>query len=161
MTSSDNPCADLHAREQTTKYRQRAAKISGTCRTNFRFMVQEWQEIDALADASGMHWTDWARQIVQASPHLPMSEAIRKTLRENRQAEQLRAGKTGQEIVEQAEDLAQRLLKFAGRMNELGAELERLRGLIEEAPKFFHPGYDFEGEKLAWLKRAGLTDKKL
>jgi hypothetical protein len=73
------------------EYRQRAANITGTGRTNFRFTVQEWQEIDQLADALGVAWADWARQIVKASPHLPMSEAIRKTLREDRQAERCKS----------------------------------------------------------------------
>ena len=34
-----------------------------------------------------------------------------------------------------------------------------LRQLIAEAPKFFHPVYDFDGEKLEWLQRAGLVKK--
>jgi hypothetical protein len=32
-----------------------------------------------------------------------------------------------------------------------------LRDLIKEAPHYFHPGYDFDGKKLQWLKRAGLV----
>ena len=30
--------------------------------------------------------------------------------------------------------------------------------LVGEAPCYFHPGYDFDGKKLAWLMRAGLVD---
>lgn len=29
--------------------------------------------------------------------------------------------------------------------------------LVKEAPHYFHPGYDFDGKKLEWLKRAGLV----
>lgn len=36
-------------------------------------------------------------------------------------------------------------------------EVERLTALLKEAPKFFTPQYDFEGEKLDWLNRAGLA----
>lgn len=31
-----------------------------------------------------------------------------------------------------------------------------LRELVDKAPAFFHPEYDFDGEKLAWLEKAGL-----
>jgi hypothetical protein len=33
----------------------------------------------------------------------------------------------------------------------------KLRSLVEEAPHYFHPGYDFDGKKLEWLQRAGLV----
>ena len=29
--------------------------------------------------------------------------------------------------------------------------------LVQEAPTFFHPVYDFDGDKLKWLERAGLV----
>lgn len=29
--------------------------------------------------------------------------------------------------------------------------------LVKEAPNYFHPGYDFDGNKLDWLMRAGLV----
>lgn len=35
-------------------------------------------------------------------------------------------------------------------------EIARLERLVEEAPLFFHPGYDFDGEKLRWIERANL-----
>lgn len=37
------------------------------------------------------------------------------------------------------------------------AEIERLRALIQQAPNYFHPGYDFDGKKLEWLMSAGLV----
>lgn len=37
------------------------------------------------------------------------------------------------------------------------AEIERLRGLVAEAPTYFHPDYDWGGDKLEWLRRAGLA----
>ena len=37
------------------------------------------------------------------------------------------------------------------------AELKKLRKLVNEAPTFFAPQYDFEGEKLRWLQEAGLA----
>ncbi len=40
---------------------------------------------------------------------------------------------------------------------QVAASDNTLRQLISEAPKFFHPGYDFDGEKLDWLERAGLV----
>lgn len=43
---------------------------------------------------------------------------------------------------------------------KLAAENKRLKALIEKAPTFFHPGYDFDGEKLKWLQDAGLVPKK-
>jgi hypothetical protein len=45
---------------------------------------------------------------------------------------------------------------------EVRAMQDNLRTAIKlliEAPKFFHPGYDFDGEKLRWLKRAGLVEE--
>lgn len=41
-------------------------------------------------------------------------------------------------------------------MRDAANEIERLNLLIAEAPKFFAPQYDFEGEKLDWLKKANL-----
>lgn len=52
---------------------------------------------------------------------------------------------------------------FSPRRNEryeLSQENKRLKALIEKAPTFFHPGYDFGGEKLKWLQDAGLVPKK-
>lgn len=36
-----------------------------------------------------------------------------------------------------------------------GDKVDRLQSLVEEAPRYFHPGYDFDGQKLDWLRRAG------
>lgn len=44
------------------------------------------------------------------------------------------------------------------RISAIGA-LERVYSLLSEAPKFFSH-HDFDGEKLDWLKRAGLINKK-
>lgn len=41
--------------------------------------------------------------------------------------------------------------------HSVGAEVARLRSLVSEAPHYFHPGYDFDGKKLEWLKLAGLV----
>lgn len=42
------------------------------------------------------------------------------------------------------------------RMVAYSSEMDKMRKLVAEAPKFFHPGYDFDGDKEAWLLRAGL-----
>lgn len=34
-------------------------------------------------------------------------------------------------------------------------KIAELQKLVDKAPVFFHPGYDFDGEKLQWLKEAG------
>jgi hypothetical protein len=44
------------------------------------------------------------------------------------------------------------LAKSAGHSSDA-----KLRSLVEEAPAYFHPGYDFDGKKLEWLQRAGLV----
>lgn len=36
-----------------------------------------------------------------------------------------------------------------------GPDHEELLELVKEAPLYFHPGYDFDGDKLRWLQRAG------
>lgn len=41
--------------------------------------------------------------------------------------------------------------------SELFFALNRIEKLLEEAPKFFSY-HNFDGEKLEWLKRAGLLD---
>lgn len=38
-------------------------------------------------------------------------------------------------------------------------QIADLMKLVAEAPAYFHPLYDFEGRKLAWLMRAGLVPK--
>lgn len=40
---------------------------------------------------------------------------------------------------------------------ELRARIAELESLVKEAPHYFHPGYDFDGKKLEWLKKAGLV----
>ncbi|MBK9497344.1 MAG: hypothetical protein IPO08_23050 [Xanthomonadales bacterium] len=43
---------------------------------------------------------------------------------------------------------------------DVDAMAEALRAfalLVNEAPNYFHPGYDFDGKKLEWLRRAGLV----
>lgn len=40
----------------------------------------------------------------------------------------------------------------------LKQEQARLQALVEKAPYFFHPGYDFDGQKLQWLVDAGLVE---
>lgn len=44
----------------------------------------------------------------------------------------------------------------AGDVDKATEALRHFAKLVQDAPKFFHPGYDFDGEKLEWLKRAGL-----
>lgn len=55
---------------------------------------------------------------------------------------------------------------FAAKEGRIGAPLRKVGGmpredelrlLVVEAPHYFHPGYDFDGKKLEWLKRAGLV----
>lgn len=36
-------------------------------------------------------------------------------------------------------------------------DVKTLQQLVNEAPNFFHPSYDFDGEKVAWLQKAGLV----
>lgn len=45
---------------------------------------------------------------------------------------------------------------FAGKTARAGSD-DELKALVAEAPSYFHPGYDFDGKKLEWLKRAGLV----
>lgn len=45
---------------------------------------------------------------------------------------------------------------FAGKAARQGSD-EELKALVAEAPQYFHPGYEFDGKKLEWLKRAGLV----
>lgn len=40
----------------------------------------------------------------------------------------------------------------------LRQEIVRLEALVKKAPVFFHPGYDFDGQKMAWLIEAGLVE---
>jgi hypothetical protein len=47
---------------------------------------------------------------------------------------------------------------YSRTMREAADEIDRLNNLISEAPKFFAPQYDFQGEKLEWLKRAKLVE---
>lgn len=53
--------------------------------------------------------------------------------------------------------LGKRLLKIYSDMpsNKYYEALDRIESLLKEAPKFFSY-HDFDGEKLNWLKRAGL-----
>lgn len=44
------------------------------------------------------------------------------------------------------------------RTEELEKEIQRLQELIKEAPHYFHPGYDFDGNKVEWLKKANLIE---
>ena len=44
--------------------------------------------------------------------------------------------------------------------NDVDALADALRTfaeLVQEAPHYFHPGYDFDGKKIQWLSRAGLA----
>lgn len=49
------------------------------------------------------------------------------------------------------------IIKYNQDRPELFFALNRVERLLEEAPKFFSH-HDFDGEKLDWLKRAGLLD---
>lgn len=44
------------------------------------------------------------------------------------------------------------------RWEDVEAELNSLKALIEEAPNFFAPQYDFDGKKREWLIKAGLIE---
>ncbi len=53
---------------------------------------------------------------------------------------------------------------FAGKAGgtreaELQAEVARLTALVQKAPNFFAPQYDFDGEKETWLRAAGFLDQ--
>lgn len=50
------------------------------------------------------------------------------------------------------------LQESASRIKALETQLVRYQALIKEAPVYFHPGYDFDGKKLAWLEQAGLVE---
>lgn len=45
------------------------------------------------------------------------------------------------------------------RWEDVEAELNSLKALIEEAPNFFAPQYDFDGKKREWLIKAGLIEE--
>ena len=38
-------------------------------------------------------------------------------------------------------------------------EIQRLQRLVEAAPQFFHPTYDFDGRKKEWLVNANLVSE--
>lgn len=45
-------------------------------------------------------------------------------------------------------------------LRDAAAEIEKLRSLVAEAPKFFSH-HSFDGNKLEWLMRAGLVGQSL
>lgn len=49
----------------------------------------------------------------------------------------------------------------AAQPKPLPEDVKELQALVNQAPMFFHPGYDFDGEKLQWLVKAGLAEPEV
>lgn len=45
----------------------------------------------------------------------------------------------------------------SGALTATQARVQALQALVAEASHYFHPSYDFDGKKLAWLEKAGLA----
>jgi hypothetical protein len=52
-------------------------------------------------------------------------------------------------------DILRKALSKKHPCNECHGALNDLEKLINDAPKFFSPLHDFDGEKITWLKDAG------